>query len=197
MDELQQLALDVVASAMKNGATAADCVAREGNEFSTTVRCGEVEQLKEAGSKALGLRVFYGQRTASAYTSDFSRKGIERLVSSALASARVTSEDPYAGLPEPELVGQNSGDPQLFSEDVTHLEASAMIGIARRAEEAAFAFDPRIKNSEGATFDAAYGRKILATSQDFLGEYHRSLCSLSVVPVAVPDPEQEAAGQSM
>ena len=45
MDELQQLALDVVESAMKSGATAADCIVRQGNEFLATIRCNEVEQL--------------------------------------------------------------------------------------------------------------------------------------------------------
>lgn len=197
MVELQQLALDLLESAMKSGATAADCIIREGNEFSTTVRCNEVEHLKEAGSKAVGLRVFWGHRTASAYTSDFSPKGMERLVSSAIASARVTSEDPCAGLADPEWVGKYPGDLDLFSEDVTRLEAATMIELARRAEQAAFAFDPRIKNSEGASFDAAYGRKILATSQGFLGEYRRSSCSLSVVPVAVPDPNQAAGTLGM
>ncbi|MBI3896228.1 MAG: TldD/PmbA family protein [Acidobacteria bacterium] len=184
MEELQQLAIYVVESAMKSGATAADCVIQEGNEFSTTIRCDEVEQLKEAGAKSLGLRVFLGHRTASTYTSDFSHQGIERLVASALAAARVTSEDPCAGLPEPEVVGQYPEDLNLFSEDVTHLEAHAMMELARRAEKAAFAFDPRIQNSEGGSFDATYGRKILATSQGFLGAYRRSSCSLSVVPIA-------------
>ncbi len=197
MDTLQQLASQVVESARKSGATAADCILREGNEFSTTVRCGEVEQLKEAGSKGLGLRVFLGQRTASSYTSDFSEKGIERLVSSALAAARVTSEDPCAGLPEPQFVGKYPGELNLFCEDVTHLETPRMIAMARQAEMAAFAVDPRIKNSEGASFDAAYGRKILATSEGFLGEYRRSSCSLSVAPVAVPDPTAEAGTVGM
>ena len=197
MDELRDFAVEVVASAMQSSATAADCIVREGNEFSTMIRCNEVEQLKEAGAKAVGLRVFCGHRTASAYTSDFTRAGMERLVSSAIAAARVTSEDPYGGLPEPEDVGAYPGDLELFSEDVTGLEAARMIELARRAERAAFAYDPRIKNSEGASFDAAYGRKILATSQGFLGEYRSSTCSLSVVPVAVSDPSAAAGGLGM
>ncbi|MBI4461020.1 MAG: TldD/PmbA family protein [Acidobacteria bacterium] len=194
MEELQQLAAHIVEGALQSGATAADCVIHEGNEFSTTIRCGEVEHLKEAGAKSLGLRVFLGHRTASAYTSDFSHQGVERLVASALAAARVTSEDPCAGLPEPEVVGQCSEDLNLFSEDVTHLEAHAMMDLARQAERAAFAFDPRIQNSEGSSFDATYGRKILATSQGFLGEYRRSSCSLSVVPIAVAGPQAGAQG---
>jgi len=193
MNDLQQFAQDVIASAMKSGATAADCIIREGSEFSATVRMNEVEQLKEAGSKAVGLRVFYGQRTASAYSSDFTPQGMERLVSSAIASARVTSEDPCAGLAEPADTGAYAGDLDLFSADVVGLEAAPMIELARRAEQAAFAYDPRIKNSEGSSFDAAHGSKILATSQGFLGEYRRSSCSLAVVPVAVPDPAAESS----
>ena len=187
MIELQQFATDVIASAMKSGATAADCVVREGSEFTTTVRRNEVEQLKEAGSKGAGLRVFCGQRTASAYTSDFTRQGLERLVASAIAAARVTSEDPCAGLPEPGETGICSDDLELFSSDVAGLQAAPMIELARRAEQAAFDFDPRIKNSEGSSFDAVHGCKILATSQGFLGAYRSSSCSLAVVPVAVPD----------
>jgi PmbA protein len=36
------------------------------------VRLGQVETLKESGSRAIGVRVFFGQRAASTYSSDFS-----------------------------------------------------------------------------------------------------------------------------
>jgi len=191
---LSELAQDVVASAMKSGATAADSIVREGSEFNATVRCRELEQLKEAGSKAIGLRVFYGQRVASAYSSDFSPAGIERLISSALAAARVTSEDPSAGLPEPAESGQHAADLDLYREDVAQRDAGVLIDAARRAEEAAFSADPRIQNSEGSSFSASHGRKILATSGGFVGEYRRTSCSLSVTPIAIPAGENGSSG---
>jgi PmbA protein len=187
MPDLPQLAQDVVSSAVASGATAADSTIREGSEFNATVRCRELEQLKEAGSKAIGLRVFFGKRAASAYSSDFSDAGIERLLSSALAAARITSEDPKAGLPDPCESGQTEIDLDLYREDVAQRDPGVLIDAARRAEEAAFALDRRIQNSEGASFSASHGRKILATSQGFVGEYRRSSCSLSVTPIAVPE----------
>jgi PmbA protein len=81
--DLRELASSVVARAMKAGASAAEAVIREGTEFSTVVRLGQVETLKESGSRAIGLRVFLGQRSASTYSSDFTSDGIERLVSGA------------------------------------------------------------------------------------------------------------------
>jgi PmbA protein len=182
--DLQQVATDVVRRAMEGGASAAEAVAREGSEFSTLVRMGNVETLKEAGSRSLGVRVFFGRRAASTYTSDFSPAGLERLVSSALTLARVTSEDPHAGLPAAEEMGQLEGDLDLYYDDVYSLSSEERIERARRAERAALDADPRIRNSEGGSFDAAEGRKVLANSLGFVGQYRRSYCSISAVPVA-------------
>src|SRR6476469_10821987 len=82
--DLKEVAQDIVRRAMSGGATAAECVVREGDEFSTVVRLGQVETLKESGSKAVGVRLFYGKRAASTYSSDFSRTGLDRMLSSAL-----------------------------------------------------------------------------------------------------------------
>ncbi|HET6840718.1 MAG TPA: TldD/PmbA family protein [Candidatus Angelobacter sp.] len=182
--DLREIAVDVVARAMKAGATAAEAIVREGDEFSTLVRLGEVETLKESGSRALGLRVFLGKRAASTYSSDFTEDGIERLVSGALTLAKITSEDPYAGLPEPGQLGQLAGDLQLSFADVYSLPPEERIEYARRAEKAALSVDPRLKNSDGGSFDAATGRKVLANSLGFVGDYQSSYCSISAVPIA-------------
>jgi PmbA protein len=181
---LKQIAVEVVERAVKAGATAADAIARDGNEFSTLVRLGEVETLKESGARALGLRVFIGKRAAATHTSDFSRDGIERLVSGAIALARATSDDPDSGLPEVESLGSLKQDLDLYYDDVYSLSTADRIDYARRAENAAMQLDPRITNSEGGSFDAATGYKVLANSLGFVGEYRRSYCSVSAVPIA-------------
>src|ERR1700681_4607761 len=91
----REVAQDIVRRALAGGASAAECVIREGDEFSTLVRLGKVETLKEAGSRAVGLRVFRGRRSASTYSSDFSRSALERMLHSALDLAKITSEDSY------------------------------------------------------------------------------------------------------
>jgi len=185
--DLRELAQDIVRQAMAGGATAAECVVREGDEFSTLVRLGQVETLKEAGSKAIGVRVFCGGRAASTYSSDFSREGLDRMVKSALELARITSEDPFAGIPEPSQLGFISGDLDLYHPDVYSLPGEERINYARRAEKAALDYDPRITNSEGGSFDAATGHKVLANSHGFVGEYRRSYCSVAAVPIARAD----------
>jgi len=185
--DLKNLASDIVRRATDGGATAAECVVREGDEFSTLVRLGQVETLKESGSKSIGVRVFYGKRAASTYSSDFSREGLDRMVKSALELAKLTSEDPFAGIPDESQLGSISGDLDLYSADVYSLPGEERISYARRTEKAALDFDPRLKNSDGGSFDAATGHKILANSHGFVGEYQRSYCSIAAVPIAQAD----------
>src|SRR5436190_870438 len=134
MSELKQLATDLVAHAMQAGATCADAIVREGNEFSTVVRLGEVETLKEAGSRAAGVRVFFGQRVGSTFSTDFSPDGIQQMLDGAVALARVTSEDPYAGMPRPDQFGSIAGDLDLYYDDVYSLPGTERIEWAKRAE---------------------------------------------------------------
>ena len=183
--DLESLAADVVAQAVKAGATDAEAVAREGDEFSVNVRMGEVETLKESGSRGLGLRVFLGLRSASASTSDLTADGIRQLVEGAMALVKVTEEDAFNGLPETAEFGLTQDDQHLYYEDVYSLSGAERIEWARRAEAAALAADPRITNSDGGSFDAATGRKVLANSRGFLGSYRTSYAGVSAAPLAV------------
>src|SRR5437764_14819521 len=133
--DLKDLAQDIVRRAMNGGATAAECVIREGDEFSTLVRLGQVETLKESGSKSIGVRVFNGKRAASTHSSDFTPAGLDRMLKSALELAKITSEDPFAGIPEESQLGSLSGDLDLYSTDVYSLPGEERIAYARRAEK--------------------------------------------------------------
>ncbi|MDP9050315.1 MAG: TldD/PmbA family protein [Acidobacteriota bacterium] len=187
--DLRQLAADVLSRALKAGATDAEAVVYEGDEFGTRVRLGQVETLKESGSRAVGLRVFIaaqkGARTASTSSSDFSPESINRLVDGAVTLARITSEDPFAGLPDPEAFGQHDVAAQhLYFDDVNQQPPADRIRIAREVEAAAMAFDTRIQNSGGGDFDTATSHKIMMNSRGFTGEYRRSYCGFSAQPIA-------------
>ena len=51
-------------------------------------------------------------------------------------------------------------------------------------EAAALAADPRISNSDGGSFDAATGRKVLANSRGFAGSYRSSYAGVAAAPLA-------------
>ncbi len=179
-----ELVQEIVQQALAAGATDAECTIAEGEEFSVSVRVGDIEKLQEAASRSAGLRVLVGQRSGSAYTSDLTPEGISRMVRSAVDNAEVTGEDPFAGLPDAADLGQHTTDLRLFDESIRSLAPAAKIEQARRAEAAFMAYDPRIDKSEGASFDSGISGRYFANSRGFAGGYISSQCSLSAVPVA-------------
>jgi PmbA protein len=95
-----ELARQTVRLALEQGATDAECTLSEGEEFSARVRMRELEKLTDAGSRGAGLRVLVGKCVGSSHTSDLSSEGLRQMVESALAIAAISTEDPYAGLPD-------------------------------------------------------------------------------------------------
>lgn len=184
MSDLLNVASEAVKCALDGGATDAECTIMEGSEFSSAIRMREVESLKEAGSRAAGIRVMVGQRTGSSYTSDLTPAGIATMVRGALDLAKITSEDPFAGLPDPADLGSRTEDLGLYDDAIEAMDTEWKIAQAKRAEEVAFATDARIQNSEGASFDSYAGRRIFVNSRGFSGTYRTSSCGLSVSPVA-------------
>jgi PmbA protein len=179
-----ELASQVVRLALDRGASDAECTLSEGEEFSAGVRMRSLETLKDAGSRGAGLRILLGKHVGSSYTSDLSSEGVRKLVDSALEIAAISTEDPYAGLPDPSELGSLPGDLKLYSDDIGRIDTSQRIDHALQAEDAALSADPRITNSEGASFDAYAGERVFANSRGFLGSYRVSSCSLSTTPVA-------------
>jgi PmbA protein len=184
LDLSQELARDVLAKAQARGASQGDVVMVEGDSFFVTVRLGEVEKISQAQEKRLGLRLFCGNSSASASTSDISKQAIERLVDDTINMARFTAQDPFSGLPEASLLARDIPDMDLFDDAARLVSVDDKIAIALATEKTAMEFDPRITNSEGAEFSNQSGRIIYASSHGFCGEYYGSNFGHSVAPVA-------------
>ena len=181
----QNLTSELLAKANRKGATAADVVAVEGDSASVQVRLSAVDKLSKAQEKRLGLRVYFGQRSAGSSTSDLSPASLDELVETTCALARAVVEDPYAGLPDASVLAKEWPDLDLYDDERVPMDR--MIELATRAEKAALAVDSRLTNSEGADFSTDGGRTVFANSHGFYGEYWSSSFSCAVAPIAVQD----------
>ncbi len=184
LGQMEDVAGEVVRLAREAGASGIECTVSQGEEFDAQVRKGEVETVKESGSRGAGVRVLFGRNTGSSYTSDLSPEGLRAMVRQAAELAKITTEDPFAGLPDADELGKLSLDLGLYSPDTATIEAARKVELARLAEEAALGYDPRITNSEGASFHSMLSRHAFANSLGFIGSYESTSCSLSAVPVA-------------
>ncbi len=191
----------IVERARALGADVAEAVISEGSHLSTKVRLGEPELVEEAGSRSIGLRVMLraeegGYRVAGSYSSDTSEAGIARLAEDAVELARLAEPDAAAGPPDPSLLSREEEHPDLdlFDPAIDTIDGAAALAHAKRGEAAARAFDPRITNSEGATFSRASGARAIVTSGGFRGYSRGTYASLTVSPVADDEGGKKRSG---
>jgi PmbA protein len=185
-EQLRQLAQDVLDYARQKGASDAAVEFSEGNGLSVAVRKGGIETIEQNKDKGMGVTIYMGSgkqiRRGGASTSDFSKKSLQDTVDAAYNIARFTAPDDCAGLPDQDMLEMQPRDLKLCTPWL--LSAEEAVAIAQRCEAAAFAVDPRITNSEGASVYAQQSHFMSANSRGFAGGYPFSRHSISVAPIA-------------
>lgn len=181
--ECQRLAEQMLSFAMRAGADGAEVLVRDGSELEVKIRLGEPELIKEAGSRALGLRVLKDHRAAVTYTSDFDADAMARFAAETVTLAALAEPDPTGDLPAREDMARAVPELDLWDEGVLSISVPEVIARAKRGEQAALKFDPRVTNSEGAIFGRVMGALAFASSAGFAGSYRGTNVSFVVEPV--------------
>lgn len=176
-----------LAAAARAGASQADVLLVESDEREVRVRGEEIEFVKQAQERGLGIRAMVeakdGLQSAVVSTSDLAPDAVDRMAEEAVALARETAADPAAGLPEGDFADA-APDLELFDPDDRSASLDARIEDARRAEAAARAVDPRIDNSEGSQASGGFSRIVYGNSEGFLRDYASASHALFCEPLA-------------
>ena len=182
-DTYDQLSLlsDLIDSALKQGADAADAVVFDASSVSVSCRLGELEKLERSESNDLGLRVFVGKQQAIVSSTDFEPDTLQDVVERAVAMAKAVPEDPYCGLAETEQLVTDP--PTLEICDTEEPSNDVLIDAARKAEDAARAVNG-VTNTEGAETGWSNARIAIATSNGFARTYATSSHSLAASVLA-------------
>jgi len=182
---LKTVVNDLLKEAKSQGASAAEAGLNVESGLSVTVRMGDVETIEHNRDKGLGVTVYFGQRKGSASTSDFSLKAIKETVKAACDIARYTEDDPYAGLPDENLMAKDIPDLDLYHP--WEVSAEEAIEIAKESEDVARAEDKRIINSEGGSVSSHTGIRVYGNTLGFLNGYNTSRHSISCTMIAEQD----------
>lgn len=171
-DKLRQIARDVLDYAMKRGASAAETEVSDGFGQTVTVRHAEVETIEYSRDKGIGVTVYVGRQRGHASTTDFSPQATRDTVDAALSIARFTATDECAGLADEEMLARAIPDLDLWHP--WGLPVERAIELATACEQAGFAADSRLTNSEGATVSTQESHFIYGNSLGFLAGYPSS-----------------------
>lgn len=176
---LLERAEQLVDLAIKAGADKADAVVVRSRSKGVSVRLGKVESTEASESDDFSLRVFIGRQVASVSANP--GFDLTALAERAVAMAKVSPEDPFAGLADESDLARDIPDLELF--DDTKVSSDQLRESALAMEETARAVNG-VSNSLGAGASAGMGGLVLVTSHGFSGSYAGSRFSRSVGVIA-------------
>ena len=164
-----EMAQDLIGHASIGGVEA-EAIIIEGQTTMIRVNSGEVQELSQASSKGLGVRVIKEGRMGYAYTSDFSASALEDTWRGAFALAESADPDEFRALPEPRQ-GDAEKDLQIYDPEFRNLTADEKVALILDVERAALAYDSHIVASSFCTYQDGLSRVYLANSQGFARSY--------------------------
>jgi len=150
--------------------------------ISVSSRLREVENIEFTNDGGLGISVYVGKHKGSASTADLSMEALALAVEKAVDIAKYTSEDPCTGLADAELIATEFPDLELYHP--SPLDPQQAIRTAVAAESAALDYDPRITNSDGASYNANMGMRVYGNTHGINAGYTSSRYSLSCMVIA-------------
>lgn len=191
--ELENFASDIVSAAKRAGADEADVIIQMGRESEVTSRLEKIENLREAISQGLGLRIFKNKKLGFGYSSDFTPSAVNLAIKQAISLADEVSADEYNGLHDFE---RQKSVPNLdvYDPKVAEISTQEKIDICLRAERAMFEYDKRVTNSEGVGFGDGEGTVVVANSKGDIYSNTSTICQLSVNPVAQENGKLQSNG---
>ena len=184
----------LVALAKKAGASDSEAYAERTRESSVKVREGNVEELQQATSKGVGLRVFSAGRLGFAYGTDFSKDGLRNLAQSAVSLAKGAAKDEFNELPRGAQLGR--GPEGAYDPAIEDIDPAWKLRAAHAAEQAAAKVDRRVRKFDGTGAGDYLARSAIASSRGASGESRASYAYLYCSPVAEADGQLQTASWS-
>jgi PmbA protein len=189
----ETLAKRLVQRATRRGAKQADAFLQVGRQADVRVRDGEIEDLTQATSKGVGLRVFVKNRLGFAWTSDFDPAGLDALVDRAISLAEASAPNRLNGLPDARDLAAWPEVGPLYDDQVASLAPDWKIKVSLEMEKVVRAFDPRIKTIESVGAGESVSEVYLASSSGLRGGYQGTFVYLYASPVATDGQQLQTA----
>ncbi len=177
--KLKNLAERLIAFGIEKGADDIEVSIINDHEIDVDVRLGNIENLIEANSRYLSLRIFKDKKTSHATSSDLSEETLKYLTKNAIQRATLTQSDECSGLPSVHPVEADISSLKLSDPEIPLLDINDIISLAVDTEKIALQ-NKKITNSHGANLEIHDMEKILANSKSFLNSYDATFCSLSL-----------------
>ena len=178
----EQIVTEILETVKKKGATDAEVVYSKGSGLAISVRNGDVDTIENSNDSSLLLTVYNGKAKGSASTAVLDEDSVDLTIEKALAIAKLTEDDEFAGIAEVELLANASDFKDLSTYHPRDIAPPTMIEMAKQAEIAALEIKGIIVDE--VAISMGQGQSIYANSNGFIGNKQGTNSSMSVVAIA-------------
>lgn len=183
LSELAQMAVEAAEPGEQ-----VEAFADEGRNTEISALRGEIEGLKFAESRGLGVRLIADGRLGYAWAADPTIDEVRDAVRRARQSASLAEPDEHNGLPDPEPFEPM---PELFSDTSADLSVDDKVRMALDLESYSVSRDPRVTKVDLAQVGDAVSRVAIASTTGVRAEYSRTDAWVVVVTLAVDADETQ------
>lgn len=155
----------------KNGASQTQLSLLYSDDFSVSIRNGEIEELDKSISNVLNLKINVNDKIATASTSDLRPSTINKLILNTIQRAKYSEPDPFARLADFITNDFDVNKLQIFDPNIESIPIDEKIHKARQLERICLA-DKRISLSDGAFFSSSMSKVFLGNSNGFLSGFN-------------------------
>lgn len=152
--------------AQKNGATQTQLSLLYSDDFSVTIRNGEIEEFNKSISNILTLKIIKDDKIATASTSDLRPATIQKLILATIQRAKYSEPDPFGRLADFVTNDFNTQQLEIYDPKIETIDTDYKIQLAKELEKIALS-DPRIKLSDGSFFSNSISKVYLGNSNGF------------------------------
>ncbi len=158
-------------------------------DLTIEVRNAEVESLKSAETMGVSLRVLRGKSLGFSYCTELNAQSLQNMVSNAVDGSEQVGSDPYLDFPP----SDSSTLPalEIFDENLSEIPLEEKILVARELEEAALAYDPRVKKIHRATYQEEQEEVWLRNSRGLERQTRVTLASCNIMAIATHNEESQ------
>jgi len=158
---MKELAGEIIDKARKKGADETEFFFTEASNTSVEVKDGKIDAMQTSSEKGFSLRVLNNKSMGFSFTSDPSKKALNSLLDSALFSAESVTEDSFHTLPTGPF---EYPDVKTYDDTFPEITIEEKVDWALKIEEAAYAFDKRVRAVRQAAYSDSSGRSFIMNS---------------------------------
>ena len=175
--------------AKQNGADHAELFVVKSRSFEVELKNNHIDDMKQAESSGVGLRVLKDGRAGFSFSSDFRTTALDKMVVQAITNSQYSDKDETLYFPSP---AKQYPQPVFYDGTVKKISLDEKLDLARETTRYAEQFDERVKQVERSCYEDGEVEMWLANSNGVFLHQMGNYCGLACLTLGEQNGEQQS-----